>query len=51
MKLQLMNGRQFFITLPNQIVKAKGWKKSQKLKLELDGRGNIIIKEDKEDEY
>jgi len=47
MKLQLMNKRQFFITLPNQIVKAKGWQKGQELKIEFDGRGNLILKEDK----
>ena len=39
-----MNDRQFFITLPNQIVRAKGWRKGDKLKSEIDNKGNIVLK-------
>ena len=44
MKLQLMNRKQFFITLPNQIVRAKGWKKGDKIKAGIDNKGDIILK-------
>lgn len=44
MKLQQMNGRQFFVTLPNQIVRAKGWVKGIDLKVEIDKAGNIVLK-------
>jgi len=44
MKLQLMNNRQFFVTLPNSIVRAKGWKKGDVIKVEIDKEGNIILK-------
>ena len=43
MKLQLMNGKQFFLTLPNSIVKAKGWKKGDNIKVYLDKCGNIKL--------
>ena len=44
MKLQLMNGKQYFVCLPNQIVRAKGWKKGENIEFEIDHRGRIIIK-------
>ncbi len=44
MKLQLMNNKQFFITLPNAIVRAKGWKKGEDIKALIDQRGNIVLK-------
>lgn len=44
MKLQLMNGKQFFITLPNQIIRAKNWKKGDEIKVEIDGKGNIVLR-------
>jgi bifunctional DNA-binding transcriptional regulator/antitoxin component of YhaV-PrlF toxin-antitoxin module len=43
-KLQFDNNQQFKITLPKQIVLAKGWKKGDKLNIEIDDRGNIILK-------
>ena len=46
MKLQQMNGKQFFITLPNQIVRAKGWLKGDKLKVLIDQKGEIVIKKE-----
>ena len=44
MKLQLMNNKQYFMCLPNQIVRAKGWKKGDNIEFEIDWRGRIIIK-------
>jgi len=44
MKLQQMNGQQYFITLPNQIVRAKGWKKGDTIKAIIDNKGDIILK-------
>lgn len=48
MKLQKMNNRQFFITLPSSIVKAKGWKKGDSLDIVLDNKGNLFIKPQRE---
>ena len=31
MKLQQMNNKQFFVTLPNQIIRAKNWEKGDNL--------------------
>ncbi len=42
-KLQFDNNQQFKITLPKQIVLAKGWKKSDELEIRLDDKGNLII--------
>ena len=42
-KLQFDNNKQFKITLPKQIVEAKGWDKGDKLDIRLDDRGNIVI--------
>jgi len=42
-KLQYDNNQQFKITLPKPIVLAKGWKKGDKLNIELDDRGNIVL--------
>lgn len=44
MKLQQMNNRQFFLTLPNQIVRAKGWIKGDTIQLIIDNKGNIMLK-------
>jgi len=43
MKLQLMNDKQFFITLPNQIVRAKQWKKGDHIKVEINDKGKIVL--------
>lgn len=43
MKLQKMNDKQFFITLPNSIIRAKGWKKGDIIEAKIDGRGNIYL--------
>jgi hypothetical protein len=44
MKLQKMNNRQYFVTLPNQIVRAKGWEKRDLIKVEINDRGKIVLK-------
>ena len=45
-KLQQMtsNNNQFFLTLPKQIVMAKGWQKGYQIKVELDTKGNLVLK-------
>lgn len=45
-KLQYDNNQQFKITLPKSIVIAKGWKKGEQLKIEIDDNGNIILKKE-----
>lgn len=45
MKLQQLKNGQFVISLPRQIVRAKGWNKGQVLKIEIDSKGNLILKE------
>jgi bifunctional DNA-binding transcriptional regulator/antitoxin component of YhaV-PrlF toxin-antitoxin module len=42
-KLQF-DERQFKITLPKQIVMAKYWKKGDKLVVEIDERGDIVLR-------
>ena len=44
MKLQQMNNKQFFVTLPNQIVRAKSWKKGDIIKPEINKDGDIVLK-------
>ena len=44
MKLQQMKNRQYFITLPNQIIRAKEWKKGDDIKIEIDQKGNLVLK-------
>ena len=44
MKLQQMNGKQYFLTLPNSIVRAKGWMKGDDVVCEIDLKGNIVLK-------
>lgn len=44
MKLQKMNNKQFFVTLPNAIVRAKQWNKGDDLDFEIDGKGNLVLK-------
>jgi bifunctional DNA-binding transcriptional regulator/antitoxin component of YhaV-PrlF toxin-antitoxin module len=43
MKLQQMNNRQFFITLPNQIIRAKGWGKGDVIEAKIDPKGNLLL--------
>ena len=44
MKLQQMKNGQYFVCLPRQIVRAKGWKKQDDLKVEIDSKGNIVLR-------
>lgn len=44
MKLQLMNNSQYFLTLPNSIVRAKGWQKGDTIKVVIDGKGDIVLR-------
>lgn len=44
MKLQQMKKGQYFITLPSQIIRAKGWKKGDIISVEIDQKGNIVLK-------
>lgn len=44
MKLQQMKGRQYFLSLPSQIVRAKGWKKGDQINIEINKEGNIVLK-------
>ncbi|MBI2137130.1 AbrB/MazE/SpoVT family DNA-binding domain-containing protein [Candidatus Woesearchaeota archaeon] len=43
-KLQYDSNRQFKITLPKQIVLAKGWRKGDTLLFEIDRGGNLVVK-------
>jgi len=49
MKLQKMNNRQFFVTLPNQIVRAKNWKKGDDISFEIDHKGNLVLRRKEDD--
>ena len=44
MKLQMMNERQYFITLPNSIIRAKEWQKGDEIIAKIDSQGNIVLK-------
>ena len=44
MKLQQMNNKQYFLTLPSQIIRAKGWIKGDTLKIVIDNKGDIVIR-------
>lgn len=43
MKLQELKTGQYFLCLPRQIVRAKGWKKGDQIKVEIDTKGNILL--------
>ena len=44
MKIQQLKNGQHFITLPSQLVRAKGWQKGDDLKVEIDSKGNIVLR-------
>jgi len=46
-KLQFDNNKQFKITLPKAIIDAKGWKKGDPIKIQLDSQGNLLLKLEK----
>jgi len=39
-----MNGKQYFLTLPNSIIRAKEWKKGDEIIAKIDHQGNIVLK-------
>ena len=43
-KLQYPNGKQYTITLPQTLVKAKGWRKGDVLEFLLDDCGDLLLK-------
>ena len=47
-KLQFDSNKQFKLTLPKQILLAKGWKKGDNIIIELDENGNLILKKEVE---
>ncbi|MFH1182089.1 MAG: hypothetical protein V1702_03980 [Candidatus Woesearchaeota archaeon] len=46
-KLQYDSNEQFKITLPKQIVMAKKWKKGDRIEIELDKRGDLVLRRTK----
>ncbi|MBI2671056.1 hypothetical protein HYX18_03725 [Candidatus Woesearchaeota archaeon] len=48
MKLQQMKQGQYFITLPSQIVRAKGWSKGDQIIAIIDKNGDITLKKKEE---
>ncbi len=44
MKLQMMNDKQYFLTLPNSIIRAKEWQKGDEIVAKIDREGNILLK-------
>jgi len=44
MKLQQIKDKQFIISLPVAIVRAKGWKKGDTINAVLDSKGDIILR-------
>jgi bifunctional DNA-binding transcriptional regulator/antitoxin component of YhaV-PrlF toxin-antitoxin module len=47
-KLQYRNEKQYVITLPKAIVKAKKWKKGDRLDISLDQSGCLLLTKSKE---
>jgi bifunctional DNA-binding transcriptional regulator/antitoxin component of YhaV-PrlF toxin-antitoxin module len=45
-RIQYDANEQFKITLPKQLVKAKGWRKGDELYFELDEKGNLVLKKE-----
>ncbi len=43
-KLQFPNKKQYQVTLPKQIVEAKGWKKGDKIIVKINDKGEIVLK-------
>jgi hypothetical protein len=43
-KLQYDSNEQFKITLPKPIVLAKRWKKGDRIDIELDERGDLVLR-------
>ncbi|MEK6839698.1 MAG: AbrB/MazE/SpoVT family DNA-binding domain-containing protein [Nanoarchaeota archaeon] len=43
-KLQYPNEKQFTLTIPQTLVKAKGWQRGDEIEFVLDDKGNILLK-------
>ena len=43
-RLQFDNNKQYKVTVPKALVDAKGWKKSDELRFELDEKSNLVLK-------
>lgn len=43
-KLQFDRNQQYKITLPKALIEAKGWKKGDRIRIGLDGDGNLVLK-------
>lgn len=39
-----MKTGQYFLTIPASIVKAKGWKKADKIEVIIDNKGEIVLR-------
>jgi len=48
-KLQYDQNQQFKLTLPKQICVAKGWKKGDRIIVEIDDNGNLVLKKSEEE--
>ena len=44
MKLQQLKNNAYILTLPAQIVRAKGWQKGDSIIVEINKEGNIVLK-------
>lgn len=41
-----MNNKQFFLCMPSQIIRAKGWNKGDSIKIIIDQKGDLILKKE-----
>ena len=44
MKLQQLKQGQYFLWLPRQIVRAKGWEKQDNIKVTINKEGDLVLK-------
>lgn len=44
MRLQQMKQGQYLLTIPSQLVRAKGWKKQDTIEASIDSNGDIVLK-------
>lgn len=47
-RLQFDQNKQYKLTLPKALIDAKGWKKGDRIKIELDNEGNLVLKHEPE---
>lgn len=46
MKIQQLSNGQFFVCLPRQIVRAKEWKKGDRVKILIDTNGDLRLRKE-----